>query len=83
LDTSDQHATQINLVKAAFYDTTIDPSLGLVQLRIPILDSQKLESHDYCATFSNKPPSRLTLMGCGHVEGQSQSEHQCFYVVRY
>lgn len=42
------------------------------QLRIPVLDSKKFESNDYCATFDILPPSPMTMAPCKQTEGFSQ-----------
>jgi hypothetical protein len=78
LGTSPSHSTQFFLVPAPDANSSSDAAnanLNVVRLQIPVLNSQTLDSNDYCATFDLTPPSPLTLQKCGPSTGFSQSEH--------
>lgn len=47
---------------------------NVVNIRIPILNSQALTTTDFCATFDLSPPSPLSLLPCGSIPGYSQGE---------
>ncbi|KAK4699732.1 hypothetical protein P7C70_g6526, partial [Phenoliferia sp. Uapishka_3] len=54
-------------------DSPFSSDFSVVNIRVPILNSQELSTTDYCATFDLTPPSPLSLLPCGKVVGFSQS----------
>ncbi|GAA6039942.1 hypothetical protein JCM8097_002631 [Rhodosporidiobolus ruineniae] len=73
LGTSSSQSTQFYLTNAANPDPATPADLNVVNIRVPILDSQKLVSTDYCASFDLTPPSPLELMPCGESDSYSQN----------
>ncbi|GAA5858676.1 hypothetical protein JCM8547_001416 [Rhodosporidiobolus lusitaniae] len=73
LGTSETQSTQFYLTNAANPDPLTPKELNVVNIRVPILDSKKLVSTDYCASFDLTPPSPLELMPCGETQGYSQN----------
>ncbi|GAA6011576.1 hypothetical protein JCM10207_002665 [Rhodosporidiobolus poonsookiae] len=65
LGTSDSQSTQFYLTTAENPDPLTPAELNVVNIRVPILDSQKLVTTDYCASFDLTPPSPLELLPCG------------------
>jgi hypothetical protein len=75
LGTSETQSTQFYLTNAANPDPATPSDLNVVNIRVPILDAQKLSSQDFCASFDLTPPSPLELLPCGDNDGFSQSTH--------
>ncbi|GAA5885880.1 hypothetical protein JCM16303_000094 [Sporobolomyces ruberrimus] len=73
LGTSDAESTQFYLTTASNPDPSTPVELNVVNIRVPILDSQTLKVVDYCATFDLTPPSPLSLLPCGKKDGFSQN----------
>ncbi|GAA5905502.1 hypothetical protein JCM6882_004770 [Rhodosporidiobolus microsporus] len=73
LGTSESQSTQFYLTNAENPDPATPKELNVVNIRVPILDSQKFVSTDYCASFDLTPPSPLELLPCGDAEGYSQN----------
>ncbi|GAA5902987.1 uncharacterized protein JCM6883_002655 [Sporobolomyces salmoneus] len=73
LGTSDAESTQFYLTTASNPDPSTPLELNVVNIRVPILDSQTLKVVDYCATFDLTPPSPLSLLPCGKKDGFSQN----------
>jgi len=78
LGTSDAESTQFYLTTASNPDPSTPTELNVVNIRVPILDSQTLKVVDYCATFDLTPPSPLSLLPCGNKDGFSQSKLSVF-----
>lgn len=71
LGTSPVQSTEFYLMPSNSSDA--DPSTDVVNIPIPILNSQTLTTTDFCATFDLAPPSPLSLLPCGVLTGFSQS----------
>ncbi|KAL8279699.1 hypothetical protein RQP46_008012 [Phenoliferia psychrophenolica] len=74
LGTSTIQSTQFYLTAVPTSDSDSSTSeYNIVNIRVPILNSQQLLTTDYCATFDLTPPSPLSLVPCGDSAGFSQN----------
>ncbi|KAM0747532.1 hypothetical protein T439DRAFT_349915 [Meredithblackwellia eburnea MCA 4105] len=72
LGTSNTQSTQFYLTPVL---GAVAQSAGyqVVNVRVPILNSQLLSTTDFCASFDLAPPSPLSLLPCGILTGFSQN----------